>query len=201
MAYRAVGLVITGGRGVLNIHPSIVAVARTGIGPIPMFVIIMVALYAVFHWFLGRTKFGRYIYYVGDSRDAAFNAGIRVSRVLLGFSSSPPYCLPWLDGCWPPGPTEAHPAWAWACFEAMAAVVIGGVSLQGGIGRLSGVFAGALLLSSISTVISIVGMNPFYMNIIRGALILAAVTLDIVIRNARARLTYLSTAEATVKSS
>ena len=56
-------------------------------------------------------------------------------------------------------------------------------------------------MSSISTVISIVGMNPFYMNIIRGALILAAVTLDIVIRNARARLTYLSTSEATVMSS
>jgi len=202
LAYRAVGLVITGGRGVLNIHPSIVAVARTGIGPIPMFVIIMVALYAVFHWFLGRTKFGRYIYYVGDSRDAAFNAGIRVSRVLFGvfiLSSVLSAVAGWLLAARTNGSSPS--LGMGMLFEAMAAVVIGGVSLQGGIGRLSGVFAGALLLSSISTVISIVGMNPFYMNIIRGALILAAVTLDIVIRNARARLTYLSTAEATVKSS
>jgi len=74
-------------------------------------------------------------------------------------------------------------------FEAMAAVVIGGVSLQGGVGRITGVFAGAVLLSSISTVIAIVGMNPFYMNIIRGGLIIVAVLLDAAIRSARARLT------------
>jgi len=52
-------------------------------------------------------------------------------------------------------------------FEAMAAVVIGGVSLQGGIGKLTGVFAGAILLNAISTAISILGMPPFYMNVIR----------------------------------
>jgi len=52
-------------------------------------------------------------------------------------------------------------------FEAMAAVVIGGVSLQGGIGKLTGVFAGAILLTAISTAISILGMPPFYMNVIR----------------------------------
>jgi len=74
-------------------------------------------------------------------------------------------------------------------FEAMAAVVIGGVSLQGGVGKITGVFAGAVLLSSISTVIAIVGMNPFYMNIIRGGLIIVAVLLDAAIRSARAKLT------------
>ena len=74
-------------------------------------------------------------------------------------------------------------------FEAMAAVVIGGVSLQGGVGKITGVFAGAVLLSSISTVIAIVGMNPFYMNIIRGGLIIVAVLLDAAIRSIRTRLT------------
>ena len=190
LAFRAVGLVITGGRGVLNISPDIVAVARTSIGPIPMFVIIMVALYGGFHWMLNRTRFGKYIYYVGDSKEAAFNAGIRVDRVLYGvfiIAGVLSALAGWLlaartNGCSPS-------LGMGLLFEAMAAVVIGGVSLQGGIGKLTGVFAGALLLSSISTVIAIVGMNPFYMNIIRGGLIIAAVTLDTAIRSIRAKLT------------
>ena len=70
-------------------------------------------------------------------------------------------------------------------FEAFAAVVIGGVSLQGGVGRLTGVFAGAILLSAISTGINILGMPPFYMNIIRGGFIVAAVLLDAMISRIR----------------
>ena len=63
-------------------------------------------------------------------------------------------------------------------FEAFAAVVIGGVSLKGGYGRLSGVFAGVLLLSSIQTAINVWGLPPHYTQMIRGALVLAAVLLD-----------------------
>jgi ribose transport system permease protein len=70
-------------------------------------------------------------------------------------------------------------------FEAFAAVVIGGVSLQGGVGRLTGVFAGAILLSAISTAISILGMPPFYMNIIRGGFIIIAVLIDAIISRIR----------------
>ena len=71
LGFRYKFLTVTRGRGVLNISPDIVAVARTSIGPVPMLVIIMVTLYAFFHWLLTRTRFGRYIYYVGYSRDAA----------------------------------------------------------------------------------------------------------------------------------
>lgn len=189
LGFRAVGLVITGGRGVLNISPDIVAVARASVGPIPMFVIIMVTLYAIFYWMLNRTRFGRYIYYVGDNEEAANNAGIRVKRVLTGvfiMSGALAAIAGWLLAARTNGSSPS--LGTGMLFEAMAAVVIGGVSLQGGVGKLTGVFAGALLLSSISTVIAIVGMNPFYMNIIRGGLIIIAVTLDIGISKARTRL-------------
>jgi len=63
-------------------------------------------------------------------------------------------------------------------FQAFAAVVIGGVSLKGGYGRLSGVFAGVLLLSSIQTAINVMGMPPHYTMVIQGTLVLAAVLLD-----------------------
>jgi ribose transport system permease protein len=63
-------------------------------------------------------------------------------------------------------------------FEAFAAVVIGGVSLKGGVGSLPGVFAGVLLLTSIRTAINLLGMPPQYTQMIQGALVLAAMTLD-----------------------
>ena len=63
-------------------------------------------------------------------------------------------------------------------FEVFAAVVIGGVSLRGGIGGLSGVFAGVLLLSTIDTAINIMGLDASYMQVIRGGLMLLAVLLD-----------------------
>jgi ribose transport system permease protein len=63
-------------------------------------------------------------------------------------------------------------------FQAFAAVVIGGVSLRGGYGRLSGVFAGVLLLSSIQTAINVMGMPPHYTMVIQGTMVLVAVLLD-----------------------
>ena len=62
--------------------------------------------------------------------------------------------------------------------EKVVPKVIGGVSLRGGYGFLSGVFAGVLLLSSIQTAINVMGMPPHYTMMIQGLLVLAAVLLD-----------------------
>ncbi len=71
-------------------------------------------------------------------------------------------------------------------FQAFAAVVIGGVSLKGGVGQLSGVYAGVLLLSSIHTAINLMDIPAHYTQIILGALVLAAVLLDTVKTSIRA---------------
>ncbi|MFZ2330870.1 MAG: ABC transporter permease [Atribacterota bacterium] len=189
LIFRAVGLVITKGHGVVNISKDIVAIARTNIGPMPLMVIILIFMYLIFSLFLSKTQFGRYIYFVGDNRDASYNAGIKVDRVLTivfvmsGILSA---LAGWLLAARTNGSSPS--LGQGILFETMAAVVIGGVSLQGGVGKLSGVFAGALILSSISTVISIVGINPYYMNIIRGGMIIVAVLLDAIIRKVRPKL-------------
>jgi ribose transport system permease protein len=66
-------------------------------------------------------------------------------------------------------------------------VVTVSLPLRGGIGRLSGVFAGVLLLSSIDTAINVMGIEPYYMQVIRGGLMLAAVLLDSVKTQIRRR--------------
>lgn len=189
LIYRAVGLIITQGHGIVKLGPELVAVARTNVGPLPLMVVILVAVYFFFYVFLTRTRFGKYIYLVGDNRTASYNAGIRVNRVLIGvfvLSGTLSAFAGWLIAARTNGSSPG--IGTGMLFEAMAAVVIGGVSMQGGIGNLTGVFAGAILLSAISTAISILGMPPFYMNIIRGGFIIVAVLLDAVISRLRPRL-------------
>jgi len=186
LIFRAVGLLITKGHGVIRLRPEVVAVARINVGPIPLLVIIMIAIYGLFYFILTRTQFGRHIYLVGDSRQASYNAGIRVSRILFGafiLSGLLSALAGWLLAARTNGSSPG--IGVGMLFEAFAAVVIGGVSLHGGVGNLTGVFAGAILLSAISTAISILGMPPFYMNIIRGGFIILAVLIDALISRIR----------------
>lgn len=186
LMFRAIGLVVTNGHGVIRLLPEVTAVAKLKIGGFPIIILVMVFVYIVFYLFLTRTRFGHHIYLVGDNKQAVFNAGIRVDRLLIGvFALS--------------GMLAAFTGWLLAArtngaapnigmgmlFEAMAAVVIGGVSLKGGTGNLMGVLAGAILLSAISTAISIVGIPAFYMNVIRGGFILVAVLLDAGVQRVR----------------
>lgn len=180
IALRGLGLLLTGGRTMTGVPDDLrfVAITRIG-GQIPLFVLILIAVYVVFHIILKHTRFGRYIYLIGGNPVAPFRAGIPVERVL--------YTVFILSGV-----LAAVAGWLMIArfngasanlglgmlFEAFAAVVIGGVSLQGGVGRLSGVFAGAILLSSIDTAINVMGLEPHYMQVIRGSLMLLAVVLD-----------------------
>jgi ribose transport system permease protein len=189
LIFRAAGLILTHGYGVVKLRPELLAVARTNVGPIPVLILIMIGVYAFFHFFLTRTRFGKYVYLVGDNRTASYNAGIRVDRVLLGvfvLSGVLAAFAGWLIAARTNGSSPG--IGTGMLFEAMAAVVIGGVSMQGGIGNLTGVFAGAVLLSAMSTAVSILGIPPFYMNIFRGGFIIVAVVLDAVISRLRPRL-------------
>ena len=73
-------------------------------------------------------------------------------------------------------------------FEAFAAVVIGGVRLSGGVGRLSGVLAGVLLIGAIDTAINVMGLPPHNTQVIRAGMVLLAVLLDKATSASRRRL-------------
>lgn len=188
LIFRAVGLILTKGHGVIRLRPEVIWVARKNFfwDTIPLMIIIMIFMYVLFYLVLTRTQFGRHIYLVGDSREASYNAGIRVGSVIIWvfvLSGMLSALAGWLLAARTNGSSPA--IGMGKLFEAFAAVVIGGVSLQGGVGRLTGVFAGAVLLSTISTAINILGMPPFYTNVIRGGLIVAAVLLDAMISRIR----------------
>jgi ribose transport system permease protein len=176
---RGVVVALSGGRSVYGLPDALRLVAVSRPLGIPFFAWILVATYAVFAFVLAKTPYGRHLFLIGGNTVAAFRAGIKVNRavfiafvlsgMLAGFAG-------WLLASRTSGATAN--LGIGMLFQAFAAVVIGGVSLKGGYGRLSGVFAGVLLLSSIQTAINVMGMPPHYTQMIQGSLVLAAVLLD-----------------------
>jgi ribose transport system permease protein len=146
---------------------------------VPLLAWTLILVYLIFAFILTKTPFGRHLVMIGGNPTATFRAGIRVGRavaaafvlsgILAGFAG-------WLLASRTAGATAN--LGIGMLFQAFAAVVIGGVSLKGGYGRLSGVFAGVLLLSSIQTAINVMGMPPHFTQMIQGGLVLAAVLLD-----------------------
>lgn len=179
IAIRGLGLVLTGGRSMYGLQEGFRDVATVDVAGVPLLVLILIAAYLVFAVILHRTQYGRYVYLVGGNPRAPYRAGINVTRVLYTafiLSGVLAATAGWLLAARTNGATPN--LGLGMLFEVFAAVVIGGVSLRGGIGGLSGVFAGVLLLSSIDTAINVMGLEAYYMQVIRGGLMLLAVLLD-----------------------
>ena len=176
---RGIVVALSGGRSVYGLPDSmrIMAVERP-LG-IPLMAWTLILVFLIFAFVLNKTPFGRHLIMIGGNSTATYRAGIRVGRVvtiafilsgaLAGFAG-------WLLASRTAGATAN--LGIGMLFQAFAAVVIGGVSLKGGYGRLSGVFAGVLLLSAIQTGINVMGMPPHFTQMIQGGLVLAAVLLD-----------------------
>lgn len=185
---RGAVVAFSGGKGIFGMSADLRAIATARLADIPVLAIVTIAIFAIFTFILTKTPFGRYLYLIGSNPVAPFRAGIPVKKiavwsfVLAGMLSA---FAGWLLAARSAGAT---PNLGFGMlFEAFAAVVIGGVSLKGGVGRLSGVFAGVLLLSSIRTAINLLGMPPQYTQMIQGGLVLIAMLLDAGKQSIRAR--------------
>ncbi|HET7714231.1 MAG TPA: ABC transporter permease [Bauldia sp.] len=176
---RGMVVALSGGRSVYGLPDAMRAMAVDRILGIPLLAWALIATYVVFSVILTWTPFGRHLFLIGGNATAAFRAGIKVGGAVLAafvLSGALAGFAGWLLASRTAGATAN--LGIGMLFQAFAAVVIGGVSLKGGYGRLSGVFAGVLLLSSIQTAINVMGMPPHFTQMIQGGLVLAAVLLD-----------------------
>jgi ribose transport system permease protein len=186
---RGLVVAISGGRSAQDLPRSLRFIATERLFAIPLMAWISILCFLVFAFILRKTPFGRHIRMIGGNPVATFRAGIPVGRllattfVLAGAISG---LAGWLLAIRTSGATAN--LGTGLLFQAFAAVVIGGVSLKGGIGNLSGVYAGVLLLASIQTAINLMGMPAHYTQMILGAMVLAAVLLDTVKLAIRRRL-------------
>ncbi|MDR3475713.1 MAG: ABC transporter permease [Devosia sp.] len=156
---------------------TVIGLGKIAFLPIPTLIF---ALIAVSTWALLRfTTFGHYVYMVGGNKEAARLAGVNVDHVtLLTYGLGGLYAG--LAGVVLLGTTGiGQPASAtdWP-LSAIAAVVVGGVPLSGGVGSVGRVVLGTFLLGIIANILNLIGISPYWQPAITGAVILVAVGID-----------------------
>ena len=184
---RGVTYVATNAYPVSGLPPSIAFVGRGYVvysdalnAGIPWPVVIMIVVYIACSFVSQKTRFGRFVYAAGGNPEAAYLSGIKVKRILLatyvigGALSALSGII--LVSRLASGQPNAGIGWE---FEAITAAVIGGVSITGGQGKLVGVFFGAILMGLLTNGMTLLNVNSYYQQIIKGLVLVLAIALDV----------------------
>ncbi|HQZ11363.1 MAG TPA: ABC transporter permease [Devosia sp.] len=186
---RGLVLALSGGRSAQDLAPAIRWFGVQRLLGLPLTAWLAISCFIVFSFIMAKTPFGRHLIMIGGNQNATFRAGIKVDRMLIitfALAGAIAALAGWLLAIRTSGATAN--LGTGMLFNAFAAVVIGGVSLKGGVGALPGVYAGVLLLSAINTAINLMGLPATSTQVIHGLLVLAAVLLDTFKQTLRQRL-------------
>ena len=146
---------------------------------IPLPVVYMVVLIILFSFILSKTKFGTYVYAIGGNREAARLSGVPIKKIeiivftisgLLSAFAGLVLCSRMYSG--QPSVGSGYE------LDAIAACVLGGTSMTGGKGRISGTVFGAMVIGIISNGLNLIGVSSYWQLIIKGLIIACAVLLD-----------------------
>jgi ribose transport system permease protein len=147
--------------------------------PLPVPVVLMVIVVLAFTYIMNRTRLGRYTYAIGSNIEAARLSGVRIWRVQVALYT---ICgaLAGLSGMILAAKLSSGVATEGIGEEltVIAAVVIGGGSLSGGVGTVGGCVIGALLMSFLANGCNLHGIEQHWQKVIAGAIVVAAVALD-----------------------
>ena len=148
-------------------------------------VVIVLGVLAIYHFITTQTVLGRHIYAVGGNPEAAELSGISVKRIIFMVFGSMGL-LSALSGILFAARLTSASTTAGTLFEldAIAAAYVGGVSAAGGVGRVTGSIIGALVMTSLTSGMNLMGVGIGYQYIVRGAVLAAAVIFDVMTRRA-----------------
>jgi inositol transport system permease protein len=150
---------------------------RIGEGALPVVIFMVTAV--IFHVVLRHTRYGKYTYAIGANAQAARVSGIRVSRhLVLVYTIAG--LLAGLGGVVTSARAASGQAGMGMSYEldAIAAAVIGGTSLSGGVGRITGTVIGTVILGVMTSGFTFIGFDAYIQDIVKGAVIVLAVVAD-----------------------
>jgi len=185
---RGVVLLLTGGYSVRGVPREFAAIGQERLLGLPMPVIALGILAVLAQWILVRTTLGRHLFAIGGNRDACEAAGIPVRRLVLGtfFVNGAIVGLSGVLAASRFG--SASPSFGVALeLDVITAVILGGVAFTGGEGNVLGVMLAVALLGVINSGIVSLGIDPHYAEVVKGAALVVAVTLDQLSLEARER--------------
>lgn len=176
---RTAALVITDGQVESGLSGPAEWIGSGYIGPVPAPVIVFVLAALVCDFVLSRTKFGAHVYAIGGNEEAAQKVGISVNRVLFTVyviggvlaALAGLVLTARLNGAAPTAGTTYE-------LQVIAAVVIGGTSLFGGVGTIRGTVLGVLLLGVVMNGMNLLGVSSYYQQGVQGVILAFAVLLN-----------------------
>lgn len=181
--YQGINLVISKGKAIIGIPKEIYFLGQGTFFNIPMPFIIMLITLVIIVFITKFTIFGRYMYAIGNSKEASEILGIRVKRVRIA-TFMITGLLAALAGMLMVarlGSSQPSIGESWV-MDSIASSVIGGVALTGGVGSPAGALLGAAIIAIVNNIIVLFGVSPYWQTAVSGAIVVAAVIIDSISR-------------------
>ncbi len=176
---RGVAYIYCGGKTTRIMDERFVKIGTGSLGLVPIPVIYMLVMIVIFSILLNKTKFGTYIYAIGGNREAARLSGvpIKITEIavftIAGFMASfAGIVLAARMYSGQPSVGDGHE------LNAIAACVLGGISMSGGVGRIGGTVMGVLVMGVINNGLNLLNVSTYWQYVAKGAIILIAVMVD-----------------------
>ena len=187
---RGIAYIITGGLPVFGFNRSFTVLGQGYVGVVPIPVIVMCAVFVFGIVFLAKTRMGRHIYGVGGNEEASRLSGVHVKKIkylvygIAGFMSSLAgvVLLARVNSGQPNAGTGYE-------MDVITAVVLGGVSMSGGQGRLVMVIVGVMIMGILTNGMTMLTINEYVQQFVKGMVLIAAVALDSFIKGQKAKQT------------
>ena len=177
--FEGISYLISGGRPISGFTPNFGLFGHWTVGPVPVCALIMIACFALGSFILNKSYFGRYFYAIGGNEEAAELSGIRVNRMK--------YLIYALSGLFAglagivllsrSGSAQSTVGKGLE-FDVITCVVLGGVSVNGGVGRMSGVVAGVLIIGSLTNGMILMDVSEYTQMVVKGLVLAVAVGID-----------------------
>jgi len=177
--FEGISYLISGGRPISGFTPDFGLFGRWTVGPVPVCALIMIACFALGSFILNKSYFGRYFYAIGGNEEAAELSGIRVNRMkyliyaLSGFFAG----LAGIVLLSRSGSAQSTVGKGLE-FDVITCVVLGGVSVNGGVGKMSGVVAGVLIIGSLTNGMILMDVSEYTQMVVKGLVLAVAVGID-----------------------
>ncbi|MDR3426477.1 L-arabinose ABC transporter permease AraH [Silvimonas sp.] len=185
---RGMAYIISDGKAVGVSEESFFTLGNTNWLGLPAPVWITIACFAVFGFVMRRTLFGRNTLSIGGNEEAARLAGVNVVRNKIAIFTLSGVISAFAGVVLASRMTSGQPMTSLGLeLTVISACVLGGVSLKGGVGKISYVVAGVLILGTVENAMNLLNISPFAQYVVRGLILLAAVIFDRYKQKSRSR--------------
>ncbi|WP_188498763.1 ABC transporter permease [Pullulanibacillus pueri] len=178
-AIRGLSYIFTDGMPISETSPSFIYIGTGYFWGIPIPIYIMIIILLLGSYIVKFTRFGRYIYAIGGNEQTSKWSGLKVDRVKI-YVYTISGLLTGLAGVILASRLASGQPSAGDGFEldVIAGVIVGGTSLSGGKGNISGTFIGVLLIGILGNGLTLLNVSSYYQMVIKGGIIILAVLLD-----------------------